>query len=265
MGDADDVLFDDGACVELCGDVVAGGSDDFHTTFPCLMIGLGADEGGEEGVVDVDDMVGVGLDHLFGDDLHVACKDDEGDAVLFEQFHFLLFLLGLILLVDGENVVGDAKLACHRFEVGMVGDDEGNVAVPFAGGIACEHVEEAVAHLGYEDGHAWLDIGEVEAERHVVLLCVEGGEVVLNLVAGNGEVGEFPLDACEEYVLDVVHVLVEIDDVTAVDGDEVRYLRQYAWSVGAVEQEFCGDSHPLCEKLKVKLKSDAKVQHIIDN
>ena len=106
----------------------------------------------------------------------------------------------------------------------MVGDDEGNVAVPFAGGIACEHVEEAVAHLGNEDGHAWLDIGEVEAERHVVLLCVEGGEVVLNLVAGNGEVGEFPLDACEEYVLDVVHILVKIDDVSFIVCDKLCYL-----------------------------------------
>ena len=175
--------------------------------------------------------------------LGVAGKDDECDAVVAQQLHFLLFLLGFVLFRDGEHVVGDAELACHGLEVRMVGDDEGNFAIPFAGCVAGKHVEEAVAHLGDEDGHAWLDVGEVEAQEHVVLLGVEGGEVVEDLVAGDGERLDVPLHTCEEHVFDVVNVLVEIDDVAAVDGDEVRYLGQDARSVGAVEQEFCCDAH----------------------
>ena len=82
VGDADDVLLDDGACVEFGGHVVAGGTDDLHAALPCLVVGFGTDEGGEERVVDVDDVVGVGLNHLLRNHLHVAGKDDERDAVV---------------------------------------------------------------------------------------------------------------------------------------------------------------------------------------
>jgi hypothetical protein len=41
----------------------------------------------------------------------------------------------------------------------------------------------------------------------------------------------------------VIDVLVEIDDVAAVDCDEVRDFCQDARSVGAVKQEFCRYAH----------------------
>ena len=52
--DAFDVLFDDGAFVEFGGDVVGGGTDDLHTAVMGLVVGAGALEAGQEGVVDVD-------------------------------------------------------------------------------------------------------------------------------------------------------------------------------------------------------------------
>ena len=235
VGDAHDILLDDGTCVELGGHIVAGGSDNLHAALPCLMVGLGADEGGEEGVVDVDDVVGVGLNHLLGNHLHLASQHDEGNAVVAQQLHLFLFLLGFVLLCDWEDVVGDAELLGHVLQVGVVGDDEGYLAIPFAGCVACQHVIEAVAHLRNKDGHARLDVGEVEAQLHVVLLGVKCGEVVLYLVAGNGKVLKFPLDTGEEHMLDVVDILVEIDDITTIDGDEIRYLGKDAGTVGAVE------------------------------
>ena len=41
-----DFLLDDGAGVEVCGDVVAGGTDEFHAAFVGLFVGIGPDEGG---------------------------------------------------------------------------------------------------------------------------------------------------------------------------------------------------------------------------
>jgi hypothetical protein len=57
--DADHVLLDDRALVELAGDVVAGGADQLDAAGVGLVVGLGADEAGQEAVVDVDDLARV--------------------------------------------------------------------------------------------------------------------------------------------------------------------------------------------------------------
>lgn len=50
--DTGNTLLDDGALVEIGGDDVGGGTDDFDATVKGLVIGLGADEAGKEAVVD---------------------------------------------------------------------------------------------------------------------------------------------------------------------------------------------------------------------
>ena len=45
-----DLLFDDGSGIELAGDVVAGGSDQFYPALVGLPVGIRADEGGQETV-----------------------------------------------------------------------------------------------------------------------------------------------------------------------------------------------------------------------
>src|SRR5450432_4310162 len=52
---AADVLLDDGTLVELAGHEMRGRADDLHAARLGLVVGLGADEGGQERVVDVDD------------------------------------------------------------------------------------------------------------------------------------------------------------------------------------------------------------------
>src|SRR5690606_27569768 len=49
-----DVLFDDGAFVEVGGDVVRGGTDDLHATGVCLVVGAGTLEARQEAVMNVD-------------------------------------------------------------------------------------------------------------------------------------------------------------------------------------------------------------------
>ena len=218
--------------------VVAGCTDNLHAALEGCVIGLGSYECGQEGVVYVDDAVGVGIDHPFGNHLHVACQHDEVHVVLGQQLHLQPFLLLLCLLGDGEEVEGDAEPLGHVLQVGVVADDERNLHVPFAGCVACQQVEQAVRHFGDEDGHPRFLVREVEAEAHVVLLCIECGEVVVNLLLWNQEILQFPLDAHEEDVLHMVYVLVQVDNVPLVHRNKVRHLRQYARFVGAVEQQF---------------------------
>lgn len=79
LRDAGDVLLDDGAFVEGLGDIVAGGADEFDATSEGGVVGTGSGEGREEGVVDVDDALGIGADKLWGQNLHVASEDNHVD------------------------------------------------------------------------------------------------------------------------------------------------------------------------------------------
>ena len=58
------VLRDDGAGIQIVGDDVSGGSNDFHTAVEGLLIWPSADERGEKGVMDVDDPADVSRDEL---------------------------------------------------------------------------------------------------------------------------------------------------------------------------------------------------------
>src|SRR5215470_14389282 len=54
MADALDVLIDDRPLVEIARDVMGGGANQLHAALVGLMIGLGALEARQEGMVDVD-------------------------------------------------------------------------------------------------------------------------------------------------------------------------------------------------------------------
>jgi hypothetical protein len=82
MGDSVDLLLDDRALVEVGGDEVRGGADEFDATIVGLLVGLGAFEAGQEGVVDVDDAAAELLAQGVAEDLHVAGKDDQIDIAL---------------------------------------------------------------------------------------------------------------------------------------------------------------------------------------
>ena len=52
--DTRDVLFDDGSFVQLCGDVMCGGTDELDPAIVCLLVRPSALKAGKERVVDVD-------------------------------------------------------------------------------------------------------------------------------------------------------------------------------------------------------------------
>src|SRR6185295_4608281 len=78
---ADHVLFDDRPLVERLGRVVRGGADQLHAALGRLMIRLAAGEGGQEGVMDVDDTVAKALNEARAQDLHVTRQHHQIDAL----------------------------------------------------------------------------------------------------------------------------------------------------------------------------------------
>ena len=80
MCDANDVLFDDGAGIEFGSDVVTCRTDNFDAAGEGLMIRFCADEGRQERMVVVDNIVRIFRNHIIADNLHIAGEDDERDA-----------------------------------------------------------------------------------------------------------------------------------------------------------------------------------------
>jgi hypothetical protein len=103
VGDADYVLFDDGTVVEDLGDVVAGCADQLYAALEGLMVRPRADEGGQKRMVDVDDALGIAVDEIVGENLHVAGEDHEIGFVGLDQEVDFRFGLVLVVFCDGDD------------------------------------------------------------------------------------------------------------------------------------------------------------------
>ena len=139
-----------------------------------------------------------------------------------------------MVFLDGPYIVGNVELLGDVAQILVVAHDTGNVHIPLACLVACEEVVKTVAHLADEDGHARALVGEIEVERHLIACRVERGQVFLDFILGDEEFLEFPLDAHEEHAVLAVHILVEIDDVSLVVGNELGYFRNDSRLVGTV-------------------------------
>src|SRR5690606_32029649 len=104
-----DTLGDDGAFVQIPGDVVARRTDQLDPPPMGGMIGPRAGEGGEEGVVNVDDAVRESIGDAGAQDLHVTRQDDEINAVLPQERDLRLLLRWFCFLGDREVMKRDLK------------------------------------------------------------------------------------------------------------------------------------------------------------
>ena len=85
-----DFLLDDGAGIEIGGDVVTGGSDEFNAALVCLAVGICTSECWEEGVMDVDDLSEIFRAEFLGKYLHETGKDNELDVLCLQKFSNLI-------------------------------------------------------------------------------------------------------------------------------------------------------------------------------
>ena len=82
-----------------------------------------------------------------------------------------------------------------------------------------------MAHFRHEDRHPRALVAVIQAELHLVALCIERRDVVVKLVARNEESFELPFYSHEKHALHLVHILVEIDDVSLIIRNKFRNLR----------------------------------------
>ncbi len=231
---ADDFLLDDGAFIEVGGDVVAGGTDEFYSAFPGTLVGVGPHEGGEEGVVDVHDAAFPALADCGGDDLHVAGEDDEvGTGVALDALHFEK--CGVFIRGAHGDVVERQSLALDGgAEVFVVPDDAGDIASQFARPPAPEEVGKAVSKARDHDDSAHFIGLAPDAPVRMKLggkrrkFSTQVGERETQCVALDGHAGEEPTGLC-------VGKLVDFVEVAAVFRDECGDAGEEADAVGAGE------------------------------
>ena len=100
MIDALDPLLDDGPLVEVDGNEMGRGADEFDPAGMGLAVGAGPLEAGQERVVDVDASARQLLAELGREDLHVAGQDHQLDVEIVDGAQYLLLEGRLGLLVD---------------------------------------------------------------------------------------------------------------------------------------------------------------------
>ncbi|MPM52770.1 hypothetical protein SDC9_99532 [bioreactor metagenome] len=151
MVDPDDVLLDDRALVQIGGDEVCGGADQFDAAGVRLTVRVGALEPRQEGVVDVDRPALEEVAQLWGEDLHVAGQHDELDAVLLDHLHHPVLEVGLGLrdhvVVLERDVVEVRQLA----QVVVVRHHQRDVHRQLPGVLAEQQVLQAVPGAGRQD------------------------------------------------------------------------------------------------------------------
>src|SRR5208282_1826260 len=128
--DADDILLDDGAIVEYLSNVVSGGADQLDAALKRLVVGFGADECGQERMVNVDQVLGAERgNELVREHLHVASENHQTALVFADERDLLLLRFPLAFLRDRHDEVGDAVKVGDPLVVGMIGNDQRNFAV----------------------------------------------------------------------------------------------------------------------------------------
>lgn len=121
--DPNNILFDDRAFIQVTGDEVGSGTNDFHTSVVGLVVGLGTLERGQEAVVDVDNATGHGCTQGWGQHLHIPSQHNQINIVLAHQFQNLGLLLRLGIRGDGEVVEWDIIGGREGSKVWVVGND----------------------------------------------------------------------------------------------------------------------------------------------
>src|SRR5580704_6752106 len=134
-------LLDDGSVIKHFRDVVRRRADDFHAAIESLLVWLGAHEGWQKRMMDIDDLLRILRDEVLGEHLHIARQNDQLDIVLAKQFDLLLLSLELVLLSYGNEVIRNLMKICVTFRVRMIADHQRDFAREFADPLPVEQVD----------------------------------------------------------------------------------------------------------------------------
>ena len=234
MGDALDLLLDDRAGVEIRGDVVAGGADEFHAALVRLFVRVRADEGGEEGVMDVDDFSGELAAEGIRQDLHEAGEDDELHVLLQEEIADFQETVFPALAIHFHVMERDTGTFGERAADFAVADDRGDLDGEFVEFGAPDDLVEAVVGFGDEDGRAHF-VGQGTEVPFSLERATERTKAVGEILGIHIEIAGVDLKPCKKLFPELVGELAELDQVPAVGGDVGSNFRHDAGLVGRGE------------------------------
>ncbi len=140
--------------------------------------------------------------------------------MLPKQTDLLLFRFTLVLLGYGDDEVGDAVEVSDSLVIGMVGDDERNLAAQFAAVVTVEQILQAVIVPGNEDGDA-RTLGSVGDSPVHFEVPGYRSEAAGKLGEIEGEVCRVEFDACQKEIRFFVSVLIGEEDVAVVPKNEI--------------------------------------------
>mmetsp|Transcript_9707 Transcript_9707/g.40731 ORF Transcript_9707/g.40731 Transcript_9707/m.40731 type:complete len:336 (+) Transcript_9707:329-1336(+) len=225
-----------------------GGADELHAAFLRAVVRLRALERGQERVVDVDRVRRVPVAERVRQHLHVPSHHQRVRAVLLDERLNLRLLRRLrldfvaaeLLRFHGEMEERDPELVRDVLQVGVVADDERDLALELAVRVAHEQIPKAVVDLAHQDADA-VRVGVV---RNVPRVHLELAREVLDaalerraVIRAAEQTGEVDGKALEEHTV-VADVLRGAQDVAPATEHELRQARHEPLAVGADETHF---------------------------
>lgn len=159
-------LGDDRPLVEVLGHIMTRRPDKFDTATVGGMVGAGAGESREEGVMDIDDPARKRLRQSRAENLHVAGEDDEVNMMCPQHRDLRLLLRGFCGLCDREMMKGDPESLGDALQVFAIAHNERNLHAELPALVAGEKIVKAVIVVRDEEGDSRDHIGKMEFPGH---------------------------------------------------------------------------------------------------
>ncbi len=230
MVHAVDFLLDNGTGIEVGGDVVAGGADEFHAPLVGLFVRVRPDEGGQETVVDVDDPPGEIAAKIVGDDLHEAGENDQFDVLLLDHAPDFRKAALAIFPVHVDLVKRNIGSFRDGTAVAAVSDDRRDFDRELVEFGAPENFVEAMVGFGDQDGGPH-SVGEAPEVPVGVQRAAKGPKSVDEILWIDVQIGGFNFEPGEKFPRELVGELGELYQVSAMSchiigdfGDDTRLI-----------------------------------------
>src|SRR5580658_847497 len=105
-------------------------------------------------MMNVDDALRITIDEVVGQNLHVAGQHHEIGPVLGDERVNRVFSLLFVVFGDRDDRVGSLVKIGQALVVGMIGNDQRDVASQFAALLAVKKIDQAMVVLRDENDHS---------------------------------------------------------------------------------------------------------------
>src|ERR1700691_5355436 len=154
MRDAGDILVDNWSLIERLGHIVTGRTNDLYSPLEGCVVGLGPHEGGQERMMNVDDLLRIASHKLGRENLHIPGQHNELNLVFLKQRELLLFRSGPMASAHRSVVKGYVVEGGQIASVLVITDHQGQMTGQLPHLMAVEKIDQAMLIMRNEDGDA---------------------------------------------------------------------------------------------------------------